>query len=159
MLARYSRLTLQLDGFPRPQEGWGTRARTTTPVRQPSIGPSTVAAPPDDVSANDSYHDASLEQGRLSMLRLNRPVPTAIACDAGPCDSLPRRSRRTREPHGRPRKLSHVDDEDENPGNLAARHVGSPPVSLRIHCIHVCPKSTLAPYIIGQAPAITLMSC
>ena len=38
-------------------------------------------------------------------------------------------------------------------------YVGSPPVSLRIHRMHVCPKSTPAPYIIGQAPAITLMSC
>src|SRR4030095_10418773 len=53
----------------------------------------------------------------------------------------------------------HVDDEDENPGNLAARHVGSPPVSLRIHRIHVCPKSTLAPYLIGRGRAITLISC
>ena len=39
------------------------------------------------------------------------------------------------------------------------RYVGNPPVSLSIHRMHVCPKSASAPYIIGQAPAIVLMSC
>ena len=62
--------------------------------------------------------------------------------------------------HCAPRDVSHIDDEDENPGEAArVLHVGSPPVSLRIHRMHVCPKSTPAPYIIGQAPAITLISC
>jgi len=38
-------------------------------------------------------------------------------------------------------------------------YVGSPPVNLRIERMHVCPKSTPSLYIIGQAPAITLISC
>ena len=42
---------------------------------------------------------------------------------------------------------------------LPSAYVGSPPVSLSIHRMHVCPKSAPSPYIIGQAPAITLMSC
>src|SRR4029079_16936611 len=48
---------------------------------------------------------------------------------------------------------------DEYPGNLAPLHVGNPPVSFRIHRMHACPKSTPSPYIIGQTPAITLISC
>src|SRR5205809_6457145 len=42
---------------------------------------------------------------------------------------------------------------------LPTAYVGSPPVSLRIQRMHVCPKSTPSPYIIGHAPAITLISC
>src|SRR5687767_9833477 len=45
------------------------------------------------------------------------------------------------------------------PGNFPRLYVGSPPVNLMIHRMHVCPKSTSSPYIIGQAPAITLISC
>src|SRR6185369_306790 len=57
-----------------------------------------------------------------------------------------------------PRDVSHVDDEDEHPANLMASHVGSPPVSFMNHRMQACPTSTPSPYIIGQAPAITLMS-
>src|SRR5580765_1592991 len=38
-------------------------------------------------------------------------------------------------------------------------YFGNPPVSPRTHRMHACPKSTPSPYIIGQAPAITRMSC
>ena len=58
------------------------------------------------------------------------------------------------------REKAHVDDQYEQPGETSqVSHEGSPPVSLRINRMHVCPKSTPSPYIIGQAPAITLMSC
>ncbi len=42
---------------------------------------------------------------------------------------------------------------------MAFPYAGSPPVSLRNHRMHVCPKSAPGPNIMGQAPAITLMSC
>jgi hypothetical protein len=73
--------------------------------------------------------------------------------------------------HRAPGEKSRIGDEDENPGYMApppsllalerlpSAYVGSPPVSLSIHRMHVCPKSAPSPYIIGQAPAITLMSC
>jgi len=44
------------------------------------------------------------------------------------------------------------------PKHLATAYVGSLRVILRSHRMHVCPKSTSGPNIIGQAPAITLMS-
>ena len=44
-------------------------------------------------------------------------------------------------------------------GPWRSPHAGSPPVSLRNQRMHVCPKSAPWPNIIGQAPAITLISC
>src|SRR4026209_1811881 len=41
----------------------------------------------------------------------------------------------------------------------AAPHLGSPPVRPSIQRMQRWPKSTPVPYIIGQAPAITLMLC
>src|SRR5262249_2306688 len=64
--------------------------------------------------------------------------------------------------HPAPCDHSHVDDQNEKTGDEAATifiHCGSPPVSLRNHRMPVCPKSTPSPNIIGQAPAISLMSC
>src|SRR4029078_1155131 len=60
--------------------------------------------------------------------------------------------------HRAPQKVTHIDDEDDDPGELTSVHVGSPPVRVRTQRMHVCPKSTSSPNIIGQAPAITLMS-
>ena len=100
-------------------------------------------------------------------------------------EQMIRRQRR----HRAPRDVSHVDNQDEHQGddafasspssrfqirvglsisqplrsswrrNAQSGYAGNPPVSLRIHRMHVCPKSTPGPYIIGQAPAITLISC
>src|SRR4029453_2354206 len=45
------------------------------------------------------------------------------------------------------------------PGGEFLAYAGSPFVSLRIHRMQACPKSTPGPYIIGHAPAITVMPC
>ena len=97
-----------------------------------------------------------------------RPGPAGVALVPGRQDRLATWAeqviRRCRGPRA-PRDVSHVDDEDENPRDALqsfhglSPYAGSPPVSLRNHRMHVCPKSAPGPNIIGQAPAITLMLC
>src|SRR6185503_19971059 len=91
-----------------------------------------------------------------------RPGAVRVPFVAGGQDRLasrpPQQVIRGRGGHGPPQDGREIHDEDENQGNDATPlHCGRPPVSLITHRMHLCPKSTPGPNIIGQAPAITAM--
>ena len=90
----------------------------------------------------------------LSMAAFAAAVPTFNK------DVQPLLANRCQGCHRAPREQSDIGDQHDEPSETARSvHVGSPPVSLRINRMHLCPRSMLSPYIIGQAPAITLISC